>query len=168
MCHGLVVKTATVFDTVAAAEAYLETVMVKGENLIAVPALKTFTATEAQRAADSAYQALKKEYATVEPLIWHFHRHLLNRAKAGKSAFKTCPDCKSKISVSHLDSAHCPVCRGKLLETPSDTKKLEGLVKKRDKIKEKLQARDAALVKKHANGKLPDPKIWVVGGLCAS
>ncbi len=58
-----------------------------------------------------------------------------------KSEFKSCPDCKSRISVKHLNSTHCPVCVSQnLLMTAADKNKLASNDAKRLKLTAELEA----------------------------
>lgn len=92
---------------------------------------------------------------------------VLKRVQSGKTKFKACPSCDSKIAVQHLTNVNCPVCRNaEILYNTSDQKKIAVQEAKLDKL-------NAELSKLHKAGNI-EPKLtkdnwaWFVGGFCSS
>lgn len=121
--------------------------------------------SKAGKALVAKCEALQAEFSGFEDA-------LVKRAKAGKSKFKSCAHCESKISLKHLGgfgglSKHdgwfrpsaCPVCRHDLLQTPTDKKRLEALRLRLKKTEQLLQE------KIKAN---PTKAYWLIGGWVAS
>lgn len=157
-----------VFESVSAAEEHIGNVNDKHGGLTAVPAMLRKSLDQRQVMADLKYKTLWDELEALRREMRQQNPTILARTKQGKSAFKACTHCQSKISVQHLNSVACPVCSKNLLRTPTDDKKLESLKTRETSWGEKLKQRYEVLLKKaFAPGEL-QKKVWVVGGWCAS
>lgn len=93
---------------------------------------------------------------------------VLARVKSGKSKLKACDHCDSRISVSHLHSTRCPVCRTEFLFTETDTKRLQALEVKSKEAKAKYEARLHQILASKPKGQTDRGIVWLVGGWCAS
>ena len=104
----------------------------------------------------------------VKPLM----NTILERVKSGKSKFKGCDYCGSKVSTAHLKHHVCPVCGNKeFLLTDTDKKKLHKLNEKLASLKadifelenkRKSKINEAIKADKNKNN-----WGWLVGGLCS-
>ena len=102
-----------------------------------------------------------------------FHTLILERVKAGKSQFRACNNCGSKVSIKFLNHHACPVCSSnEFLLTDTDKKRLLALSAKTEKHKAKVAAVHEAIDEKHriAQSKIKPSSnwVWVVGGWCSS
>jgi predicted RNA-binding Zn-ribbon protein involved in translation (DUF1610 family) len=107
--------------------------------------------------------------AEVKPLL----RTVLERVKSGKSKFKSCDDCGSKVSTAHLKHHVCPVCGNKdFLLTDTDKKKLQKMHEKIDALRADISdLEDQRKSKIEAATKADKNKNnwhWLVGGWCSS
>lgn len=94
----------------------------------------------------------------------------LARAKAGKSSFKACDDCGSRLRIGRLSHNSCPVCGNlSFLLTASDEKKLDNASKKITALDEQMETLKKARAAKEANRKKPkniNDWFWTVGAWC--
>lgn len=97
---------------------------------------------------------------------------ILKRAKSAKSNFKGCTACGSKVAVSHLKSAYCPVCGdGEFLLTNTDKKKIESLNGKLSRLCQKIKetkAKKEEKMKSANTKKGGEDFVWLVGAMCSS
>lgn len=95
-------------------------------------------------------------------------RTALARVKQQKSALKRCHACGSRIAITHLSKAGCPVCGSKdFLLTATEKRKLEALRAKAETVEKKrvdLTERHKALSGQAA--KRSNDWYWLVGGNC--
>lgn len=104
----------------------------------------------------------------VKPLVGT----VLERVKSGKSKFKGCDDCGSKVSTAHLKHHVCPVCGNKeFLLTDTDKMKLHKLNVKLAALKadisdleDKRKSKIDVAVKADKN---KNNWVWLVGGWCS-
>ncbi len=167
---GIHFDESRVFDSPQAAEEYISEENDKFGGLTAVPALQRLSLPRETAESDAKLKDLRVQIQALNNTLWTFDRAIVTRAKAGKSAFKGCAHCGSRISLKHLTTGHtrCPVCNQNLLRTETDDKKQEALKTKLARLQEQIGTREQALLKKLAKGKPIEAKVWVVGGWCAS
>ena len=95
----------------------------------------------------------------------------LARAKAGKSSFKACDDCGSRLRIGRLSHNQCPVCGNlSFLLNASDEKKLDNASKKITSLEDEMSKLKTAKAAKEANRKKPkniNDWFWTVGGWCS-
>jgi hypothetical protein len=104
-----------------------------------------------------------------------FDTNLVKRAKAGKSKFRSCPKCESKIAVKYLGGyggfssserhayfkvTACPVCGSEFLRTPTDQKRYDSLQARLTKVKQEVAKRK----KEETTG----GAHWLLGGIVAT
>lgn len=168
MCSGLRIDESKVFESSNEAHDFLSETAEKWGPLVAVPFEQKQSIPRATLLADPAYKALQDDWQANYTAQRHHHPLIVRRTKEGKSAFKTCGACNSKINVKHLESTDCPVCRGNLLCTPTDDKRKAALVAKSQSLKTKMELREQAMLKNLHNGMAPPTKFWKIAGICAS
>jgi len=168
MCSGPVSYPAVpAFEDQAAAEEYISNNQSKWESLFAVKAKQSRSLSDELYRGDPTLQALRKQAQDLERQTWAFPGSVLKRVKDGKSRMKACEHCGSRISVAHLTTCHCPVCRADFLFTASDVKARQALDKKLAATLAKQEERRQALLKKMYKNQPTTETIWVVGGWCA-
>lgn len=167
--HDVAFDESVVHQSEQQAYEYVSSVQTENSDpLLAVPMIAAVELPFQIKSKDQVRTKLEDAYRQAQIDLNGFLPSLVARAKAGKSAYKGCAHCGSKVSVQHLKSANCPVCDHELLITESDRKKLDSLEKKKADALKKVFDRDAALLKqwlKDNPDKAPQ-KVWYVGGLC--
>lgn len=167
MCHGLEVHDRKVFASENEANEYICETAQKWENLIAVPFLSKRTLHQDEALSDARYKELHDRLEADRSTAWQFDSLIVKRVREGKSQFRACPHCESKIAVKHVHQVHCPVCRGVMLRTASDEKLLAARKDRIARLEMALQERMDKLVQQRTGSKEPE-KLWLVGGWCAS
>lgn len=85
----------------------------------------------------------------------------------GKSSFRGCKTCGSKVATSYLTSTDCPVCSNSLLST-TDLNRIESLLKKRTEAHEAFEkSRYISRILGEMEIKSSGVKRWLVGGWCS-
>lgn len=156
--RGLSVSS-KVFKDESSANDWLQKSVKKWQPAIAVK-VGDFNSVFPQTKAD---KKLVEQYSDLNNEIQNWSKSILERVKAGKSEFRGCAYCGSKIAVKYMKNTSCPVCHSSnFLNTETDEKKYAALTKKFKEVSTKLtQAK--------ANFKKPkNPAFWLIGGLCAS
>lgn len=167
------------FDSVEAADAFIEEKNDKWEPLMAVRArvveIKLPDGKVASTAGGwggtpvpmgktvaAAHEKAKAAYAALN----QFGPDIIKRVRSAKSKTRGCSKCGSSIATTHIQSLNCPVCRHEYLVTDTDRAKQKALNEKYEKLnKAAKEARDAELKKlAEKHGKF----VWVVGGWCSS
>lgn len=103
--------------------------------------------------------------------ITAFDKSVIERVRNGKSSFRACTDCKSKISTEHIYTTYCPVCKkDSYLYTKTDVTKIEAMQSRRKTLEKQIdelrqqrnEASDRALKTKQNK-----EWYWLVGANCA-
>lgn len=166
MADGLCFIETKIFESAQAAENEIREKHSKYEPLWALPAMQEPQLDYSELIKDPKYGKLLEQRKQLVKFLNQQNTSIVERAKAGKSLFKGCTECESKISVKHVRSVSCPVCGSNLLRTASDDKTKAAWELKLVALDEALKAREKVLAQK-AN--LGGPvKVWVVGGWCSS
>jgi hypothetical protein len=106
-------------------------------------------------------ERLQKESEKLHVTYVNLKNKIQDKFLLRKSKLVTCPECFSKLSVSHLKDTNCPVCRTDMLSA-SDKKRIESSKKKyQDAVKKfkHFKPRTSAKGKSIA---------YAIGGYCSS
>jgi DNA-directed RNA polymerase subunit RPC12/RpoP len=161
-------RLAQPFETVDAAEEYIDKTNDKWGPLTVVPAYEMPDLPRDHKS--EALETLKKKVASLNTQLYRFNElHVRADAAKLKSAFKACEHCSSKI---HLKSflvknlgIDCPVCKGTFLLKPAHVTLQARITKDRDKAVEAVTAQEG---KERKRLKIDRRLVWVVGGWCSS
>lgn len=174
--------TDKLFSSIEEAHDWLSGNTSKHEGFIAVKAPANGDAVAAPKkltgkleALDHSLQLIRRElfgtgYGSAADGVVPLSKVIVERVKAGKSQFKACGSCNSKIATAHISRIYCPVCQSAdFLLTNTDKKKIERLTEKEKKtcsemaaIKTQIKEFKLSKIKKVKNSK--SGLVWVVGG----
>lgn len=97
----------------------------------------------------------------------HHNREVVQpRIQSQKAEFKSCNGCGSRVATKHIKFGQCPVCDSATsFHTGGDTKAIESIGKKLDKLNEKIENIQTKI--DEATKKSSEVK-WMVGCWCSS
>lgn len=105
-----------------------------------------------------------------QKMIPSFDEKVLRRVRDGKSRFRTCVQCKSKVAVAYLRHTSCPVCSvGQFIFTDADRRKRERLVERVGSLEDQVrECQDRLAAKIARNTDAHEGWYWLVGAMCPS
>lgn len=121
-------------------------------------------------------QALLAKHAALAKELDEFDDTLVKRVKAGKSKFRSCSKCESKIAVKYIGDVlgfkpsqreayyrptACPVCGSEFIRTPTDQKHY-------DALKKRYEATNAEVNTRKRADKAGNSAYWLLGAWVAS
>ena len=122
---------------------------------------------------EAKMKKVKEKIYEMEVLLgkhWHkrdeaYETKVVQRIQSGKSKFKTCPSCDSKIATKHIRSPSCPVCQEKnVFYTTTDALTLGRYAEKLIKLQDELtRLEKEGTVTPDYTGDWQ----WYVGGWCS-
>jgi hypothetical protein len=121
-------------------------------------------------------QALLVKHAALAKELEEFDSALVKRVKEGKSKFRSCPKCESKVAVKYIGNmaglspsqrdaycrpTACPVCGSEFIRTPTDQKRY-------DALKKRYEATSSEVRTKKQTDKTGKSAYWLLGAIVAS